>query len=184
MPRTRCLLDNVPARYAVQGLLKLAEGRDLTRGELFSLDLVSRAQTRPARLFIALPTANVLYRLVRLSRYADIVRFFLGRVEVVYPARYFARWARRLRGYGFTREDAAILALASFGTDKDAAILGLHVVATLDAPMINNWVIQRHVIQKRLVAMQADIPEPYRYTFLPQVLRPEQVTFVLRDDWL
>ena len=38
----RCLLDKVTARYALQGLLKLAEGQDVNDDELFTLDLFER----------------------------------------------------------------------------------------------------------------------------------------------
>jgi len=41
--RTRCLLDKVTARRILEGLLKLAEGRDLSDDELFALDLFYRA---------------------------------------------------------------------------------------------------------------------------------------------
>lgn len=114
----RCLLDKVTARYAVQGLLKLAEGRDLTEEELFTLDLLYRSQSQDFYLFIAPPTVNVARSLARLPRYSDVLHFFLSQVEVVLPARYFKRWSRRLRDYGFAREDAAILALATLTLTK------------------------------------------------------------------
>ena len=68
-----------------------------------------------------------------------LIRFFLARTEVAQSTRYFKRWARRLRDYGFTKEDAEVLALATFGTNQNADILGMHVVATFDQPMINQW---------------------------------------------
>jgi hypothetical protein len=171
----RCLLDKVTARYAVQGLLKLAEGRELTEEELFTLDLLARSQPPTTRLFIAPPSANVAHSLARLPRYSGVTHYFLERVEVVLPARYFKRWARRLRSYGFAREDAAILALATFGTDDTGTILGMDLVATYDRPMIRHWSGQQEAIQERLTAMQRDLPIPYDRAFLPQVLRPEQI---------
>jgi len=48
---------------------------------------------------------------------------FLKRVKVLYPGRYFKRWARRLRDRTFTREDAKVLALGTFGTDEAGQIL-------------------------------------------------------------
>lgn len=41
----RCLLDKVAARRVLEGLLKLAEARDLIEEELFALDLLGRAGT-------------------------------------------------------------------------------------------------------------------------------------------
>lgn len=171
----RCLLDKVTARYTVQGLLKLAEGRELSDEELFTLDLLARSQPPAARLFIAPPSANVTHSLARLPRYSGVTHYFLERVEVVLPSRYFKRWARRLRSYGFVREDAAILALATFGTDDAGAILGMDLVATYDQPMIQHWSGQREAIQERLTAMQRDLSAPYSHVLLPQVLRPEQI---------
>ncbi len=171
----RCLLDKTTARCAAQGLLRLAEGQQVSGDELFALDLLFRAQAESLCLFVVPATANFLYRLLELPRYAGVIRLFLERVKVALPARYFRRWARRLHGLGFTREDAAVLALATFGTDENATILGMHVVATLDRPMIQHWTVQQTAIQERLTAMLGDIPAPYCHASLPRVLRPEQI---------
>ncbi|MFQ5595916.1 MAG: hypothetical protein ACE5HA_17370 [Anaerolineae bacterium] len=171
----RCLLDKVTARRVMEGLLKLAEARNLTEEELFALDLYERANTEGIRLFIVPPTDNVLRRLESLPRYSAIIHLFRNRTEVVQPARYFKRWARRLRDHGFTREDAAVLALATFGTSKDAGVLGMHCVATLDQPMIRQWAAQKAAIRKRLATMQRNLPAPYRHASLPQVRRPEHI---------
>ncbi|MBN1874969.1 MAG: hypothetical protein JXA33_12120 [Anaerolineae bacterium] len=171
----RCLLDKVVARYILTGLLKSAKGEDITEEELFSLDLFARAPVGSLDLFIVLPSAQVLRRLLILPRYTAIVQYFQARVEIAFPTRYYKRWARRLRECNFSREDAAVLALATFGTDESGAILGMHFVATYDRPLQNNCYIQRDVIQNRLATMQRDIPAPYCETGLPQVLQPEQI---------
>ena len=51
--RTRCLLDKVTARRILEGLLKLAEGRDLSGEEWFAVDLFYRAGSHSIELFIA-----------------------------------------------------------------------------------------------------------------------------------
>jgi hypothetical protein len=171
----RCLLDKVTARLAVQGLLKLGEDQALTNEELFAFDLFLRASRSPHRLFIVPPTASVLSQFAEHARYSPIIHLFLARVEVIQPARYFKRWARRLRDLGFTREDAAVLALSTFGTDSAATILGIEIVATDDQAMTNNWMMRQTAVQIRLSAMQRHLPAPYQYARLPQVLRPEQI---------
>ena len=171
----RCLLDKVTTRYTVQGFLKLAEKRSLTPEEISALDLFSLAAPPTIRLFIVPPTASVLQKLAHLPQYSIIIQLALNRVEVVTPTRYFKRWARRLRDYGFAREDAAILALATFGTDKEGAILGMDYVATFDQPMINHWLVQQQAIQDHLTAMKSNLSAPYHKANLPQVLRPEQI---------
>ncbi len=170
-----CLLDKVTARYATQGLLKLAENRSLTVEEMFSLDLLSRAALEGIRLFISPSSANILKKLGVLPRYSTIINIFSDQTEIALPSRYFKRWARRLRDVGFTREDSSVLALASFGTDINAAILGMNFIATFDQPMINHWSVEQASIQKRFTAMKNEIPSPYCHASLPGVLRPEQI---------
>lgn len=172
---TRCLLDKVTTRRVMEGLLKLGEGRELSEEELFALDLFQRAKVQGIQLFVVPQTENVLRRLEALPRYSAVIHLFRSRTKVTVPARYFKRWARRLREHGFTREDAAVLALATFGTTSDANVLGMHFVATFDLSMINQWSMQNTAIHARLAAMQRDLPIPYRYAPLPQVLRPENI---------
>ncbi len=172
----RCLLDKVTARYIIQGLLKLAAGQNLTPEEIFALDLFSLANSQTVRLFIVPPTANVLQRLAQLPHYSALIQLFLNRVEVIGPTHYFKPWARRLSDYNFTNEDAAVLALATFATDKGGNILGMDCVATFDQPMINQWRIQQTAIQERLRAMKQNLPPPYHQANLPQVLHPEQIS--------
>lgn len=174
----RCLLDKVTARYIVQGLLKLAENRNLTREEIAALDLFSLAHPQEMRFFIVPQTASVLERLAQLPHYATIIQLFLGRVEVIVPARYFKRWTRRLRDYSFTKEDAAVLALGTFGTNEAKNILGVKIVATFDQPMINQWSVKQSAILKRLEAIRENVPAPYNQAELPQVLRPEQIDII------
>jgi len=157
----QCLLDKVVARRSLEGLLKLAEGRDLTEEELWALALLHRAKEQDIRLFVTGGTVNILRRLEALPRYSAVVAAFLRRTEEAQPTRYFKRWARRLRGFGFTREDAHILALASFGTDSSRNVLGVHFVATYDQPLINQWSLQQIKIGERLEAMRRDLQPSY-----------------------
>ncbi len=171
----RCLFDKVTARYALQGLLKLAEGQDVNEHELFTLDLLERAAPDQIDIFIAPSTANILKNIAELPEYDELIQLFLTQVNIAFPTRYFKRWARRLRDYNFTREDAAMLALASFGTNDSGTILGMHVLVTYDRPMARQWERQRPRIQKRFSAMTEGIAAPYNQAVLPEVLRSEQV---------
>lgn len=172
-PPMRCLLDKVAARFIVQGLTKVAEQHVPTVNESIALALFARAASSAYELFIAPPTANVLHHLTQYPHYAPIIRLFLQRVEVIQPTRYFKRWARRLRDYGFTREDGAMLALATFSTNQSRSIIGMNYLATFDQPMINQWNAQQDAISLRLQAMQRDLQPPYSYASLPRVLRPD-----------
>lgn len=173
----RCLLDKVTARHIMEGMLKLVEGRSGTSTdiELFALYFYQRASSSNITLFILPQTYTLLKRLNHLSRYSMIIRRFLAATQVSYPARYFKRWARRLQEYGFTKEDAEVLALATFGTTPNRDILGMHIVATSDQPMINQWGTYHGEIQKRLSNMQRNLEVPYCHVSLPIVERPELI---------
>jgi hypothetical protein len=171
----RCLFDKVTARYTLQGLLKLAEGQDINDEELFTLDLFERAVPDRIDLFIAPTTANILQKIAELSRYTDLVQLFLTRVNIAFSTRYFSRWARRLRDYEFTREDAAMLALASFGTNESGTILGMNILVTYDQPMMRHWNVQYAHIEERFFAMTSALPLPYNQAVLPKLLRSEQI---------
>lgn len=173
--QTRCLLDKVTARRILEGMLKLAEARDLTVDEVFALDLFERATDARLRLFVVPSTSNLLRQLRDLPRYSALIDLFLNRVETAVPTRYFKRWARRLQAYGFTPEDAHVLSLATFSTNEQLTSLGLHYVATFDRPMIQQWAASIDSIEAQLAAMRADLPEPYRRAGLPQVVRPQEV---------
>jgi hypothetical protein len=172
----RCLLDKVTARRILEGLLKLAEARELTDDEIFALDFFERAAHEGLRLFIVPPTHKVLRQLHDLPRYAALIEIFLTRVELASPTRYFKRWARRVQDYGFTPEDANVLALATFCTGQEGDFLGVHTVVTFDQPMMHHWELQRSAIQEHLTTMRKDLPEPYRSAALPHVLHPAQVS--------
>lgn len=174
----RCLLDKVTARHILEGMLKLVEGRSVTSTdtELFALHFYQRAHSNNITLFILPQTYNLLKRLNHLSRYVVIIRHFLAATQVSYPARYFKRWTRRLQEYGFTKEDAEVLALATFGTTPNGDILGMHIVATSDQPMINQWRTCHGEIQRRLLNMQRNLEAPYCHVSLPLVERPEFIT--------
>jgi len=109
----RCLLDKVTARHIMGGLVKLSEGRSTTDAESFALDLYNRTAPSGIALFILPQTERVLRYLERLPHYAPLILLFRSQTQVTYPTRYFKRWARRLRDYGFTREDAGVLAIGS-----------------------------------------------------------------------
>ena len=172
---TRCLLDKVVARRMVEGLLRVSEGDQLSIQELFAVDLLYRSTQRQIQLFITPASKHVLDLLQGMPRYSAVIRVFLSRTAETFPTRYFTRWSRRLREFGFTREDARVLALASFGSGEARDILGMHWVATYDQPMINLWTLEHAAIEKRLKAMCDQLPSPYSQVRLPRVTKPELI---------
>ena len=135
----RYLLDKVIVRYTLDGMLSLSLGKDLTDQQAAAIRLFQRPTTQPVDLFIAPASANILGRLQDIPRFAPFIQLFLRRTEIATPTRYFTRWSRRVREFGFTPEDARMLALGSFSTNQARDILGMHSFITYDHPLVNQW---------------------------------------------
>jgi hypothetical protein len=162
------LLDKSVARRIVEALYHLD---DLSPEEELVLGLWRQLQVERARLFIPVGALHILQRFEQLIE----VRTFLATVEPLESSRYLKRWARRLREYNFTREDALVLALATYGTDSEGDILGVEALITLDQPFLNNFQAHRAELQSRLAAMTNGLPEPYSNARLPVVRHPEEL---------
>jgi hypothetical protein len=119
-------------------------------------------------MFISEETANIMGRF---STWREI-RLLLGTVEIMYVGKYFKRWARRLHEYGFTREDAKVLGLATYGTDAAGEVLGVEIIVTFDRSLINNYEAQRPALERRLRTMTAQLSLPFRDAGLPEVMHP------------
>jgi len=162
------LLDKSVARRMIEALHHL---NVLSFEEEMVLDLWRQLETEKTRLFVPVAAMNILRRFAHLVE----VRTFLAAVEPLGSGRYLRRWAHRLREHGFTREDALILALATFGTDSAGTILGVDVLITLDRPFLNNFQAHQAKLQIRLLAMTRQLLMPYHRATLPLVLHPEQI---------
>lgn len=170
------LLDKNVARKAITGIAKAELGQSLTKEEADCLSLLLKAKRRNLRLFVSVEISNILRRFSEKPE----VQIFLASVEVMQAGRYFKRWARRLREYGFTREDAKILGLGTFGTDGAGNILGVQAIITFDRPFINNYKAHLASLEDRLKAMTGDLLPPFRDAALPSVTRPEEVLALVK----
>ena len=128
-------------------------------------------QAEGARLFIPIGAANILQRFAHFIE----VRAFLTTVETLGSGRYLKRWGRRLHQHGFTREDALVLALATYGTDSEGNVRGVDVLITLDRLFLNNFRNHRAKLRTRLSAMTRQLPMPYYHATLPTLLHPEKL---------
>ena len=167
-----CLFDKVMSRYVMQGLRKLSDLQIPTADEEIALKFFFNEANN--HIFYVVPaTKNTLTRMYPSSRYQSLINLFLNQVDVAYPLKYHKRWARRLRKYTFTREDASVLSLATFGSNHDVTKLGMKCILTFDNKMINNWELHYPTIGERLETMKRDLAEPYSNVTLPRVLRPD-----------
>jgi len=173
----RCLLDKNVARYAIAGL-RYGRLRLLSPLETDALSFWHTAEERGVALFISHVSFHVLQRLAGY----DEVRVLLDSVRVLSPTRYHARWSRRIRETaGLTREDAAMIALASFGSDQQGSILGTHLLITYDQPMINEYLDLLKKLERRLRAMTAQLPAPFHQATLPRMATPDEILLEWAD---
>lgn len=162
------LLDKNIARRIIEALYHVD---NLSIEEEMALNLWRQLQAEGARLFIPIGAANILHQLAHFIE----VRTFLTTVESLESGRYLKRWGRRLHQHGFTREDALVLALATYGTDSEGNVLGVNILITLDRPFLNNFRSHRTKLQTRLSAMTRQLPMPYHRAALPNMLHPEEL---------
>lgn len=120
---------------------------------------------------VGAPTPQAQHILERLAAREE-VRAVLDVVDVIHVGRYAARWARRLREQGFTREAATVLSLGTFGTDATGGILGVDAVLTLDLALISHFYRQQPTVARRLRAMTRQLAVPWRHASLPELWQP------------
>lgn len=167
----RYLLDKNVARYTIAGL-RYGHLRLLSPLETGALSLWRAAEEHGVMLFISRISFQVLQRL---SGY-DEVRIFLDLVSVLSPTRYHTRWARRIRETaGLTREDASLVALASFGSDQQGGILGTHRLITYDRSLINSYLNHLPTLTRRLRAMTTQLQAPFHQATLPHLATPDEI---------
>lgn len=163
----RYLLDKNVIRRLIKGLWL---GDRAGVEEQLALALWFKFRTAGHALYMSVETAHIL---AQLPAYREI-GFVSNTIEVLEAGRYFKRWAFRLREQGFTREDAKVLSLATFGTDPEGQILGVGTVVTFDGPLINHFRQQQGILRPRLTAMTENLAQPYASAALPDILHPAE----------
>jgi len=106
----------------------------------------------------------------------ELVGLITARIERFVPVRYQRRWARRLRqNFGFEREDAHQLALATFGINEQGTILGVDVFVTFDKRLTNRFYAHFPQIATKLRRMTAQLLLPYSLAILPELAIPHEI---------
>jgi hypothetical protein len=171
----RCLLDKNLIRYILTGLY-YGRLRPLTPLEVNALTLWRTAEKHGVALFISRYTFNVLQRL----RPYAVAQIVLDAMPVLSPTHYHTRWTRRVReSTGLTREDAAMVALASFGSNDAGDLLGVHWLATSDQPLCNGYRAAFALLERRFRAMTVQLPSPFCHAALPQLATPDELLTAL-----
>lgn len=164
------LFDKGVIRRVYERRARLAQGLQPTSLQLEAADVYDRISTLVQRLYITQPTASVLH--LRPLQYAAAI---LNETRVLRKGRYLRRWARRLRDFNFSREDALIIAHGSFGADVDSLFVGVDLIVTNDFKLVNNFRAQYTNIEDRFQRMISDLPDPYSSLELPKVITTADV---------
>jgi hypothetical protein len=162
----RYLLDKSVVRRCLKGLV----GGVVTDDVRQSLRVLTTYS--PDELFISLQTLHILRHIVKIPQ----THLIIARTSLLYPVKYTKRWAKRLRETTFSREDAYLLSLATFGTDhlQDGRILGVHGLITTDLRLQNHFLASQVQLENRLQRMTAHLAPPYDGARLPTVYTPNQ----------
>lgn len=166
-PGNSVLLDKNIARRVYENRVRLAQGDPPTLHQAEAANVYSHLRALNQRLHITQETYNVLQ--LRPPIYAARI---LAQTRALKKGRYLRRWARRLRDFVFSREDAVVLAYGSFGLDIDLQRLGVDTIITSDLKLVTNFKTRYIEIQKRFDQMVMNLPEPYHSLSLPVVLTP------------
>ena len=128
------------------------------------------------RFFISPELVNLLRLRVPLLAVEQIRPF----LQVLIPTKYQRRWARRLhQDFGFGREDAHLLSLATFGTDLSGETFGVDLFVTFDLKLLDRFSENFPVIQSRFVHMVSHLSDPYREAKLPEIVTPTEALALL-----
>jgi hypothetical protein len=159
-------------KNVIRGLIKgLWLGDQAGVAEQLALALWFRLRATGHALYMSVETAHIL---AQFPTYREI-GLVSNTIAVLETARYFKRWAHRLREQGFTREDAKVLSLATFGTDTEGQFLSVGAIVTFDRPLINHFRQQHGALHSRLVAMTENLAPPYAGARLPGVVHPAEL---------
>lgn len=169
-PPGSVLFDKGVIRRVYEGRVRLAAGATPTLLQVEAAGAYARAASLAGSLWITEQTANVLRlrpSVFALSILSDCGTFRKGR--------YLRRWARRLCDFGFSPEDAVVLAYGSFGVSADGAQVGADTVVTADLKLALRYENSFAEIERRFGDMVSALPGVYATLTLPRVLTTADV---------
>jgi hypothetical protein len=150
--------------------VRYVQGQTLTIEQQIARLLLSSRLS--GSLFVSSQTMNLFRSHVPLYVFNRITPL----LQLLLPVKYQRRFSRRLRHrFNFEREDANLLALATFGTDQPAGILGVDILVTFDKRFMERFAIHYPDIQNLLTRMTSHFALPYSSAELPELATPGEV---------
>jgi len=84
-----------------------------------------------------------------------------------------------LKEFGFSPEDAIVLAYGSFGVDVDSKMVGVDAIITTDIRLADHYQQRYAEIESRFRNIVRNLPEDYAGLALPQVVTTPAVLQLL-----
>src|SRR6185369_2806727 len=132
------LFDKGVIRRVYERRVRLALNRPPTVLQVEAANSYTYSATIANRLYITEQTSNILK--LRTPIFAARI---LADTRPLRKARYLRRWARRLTDFGFSPEDAIVLAYGSFGLDAESQTVGVDAIIATDIRLADRYT-QRH----------------------------------------
>lgn len=145
--------------------VRLALGKPPTVLQVEAANSYAYVATIANRLYITEQTSNILKRRTQI-----FAAPLLADTRPLKKARYLRRWARRLKEFAFSSEDAIILAYGSFGLDVESKTVGVDAIITTDIRLADHYSHGYTEIESRFNDMILNLPESYRRLRLPKVV--------------
>ncbi len=158
------LFDKGVIRRVYERRMRLALNLPPTVLQTEAANAYARFKALTSNLFITEQTFNILK--LRTPVFAAPL---LADAKPLLKGRYLRRWARRLRDFGFSPEDAIVIAYGSFGVSPDRTSVGVDVIVTTDIKMSARYGNNFDVIQSRFSDLVTNLSPAYAALRLPQV---------------
>lgn len=159
------LFDKGVIRRVYERRVRLALGEQPTLLQVEAANAYARIATITDRLYITEQTYNILK--LRTESFAAPI---LAETCALKKARYLRRWARRIKDFGFSPEDAIVLAYGSFGVHPKSPTVGVDAIITTDIGLAENYNRRYFAIEGRFRDMVLNLSEFYGALTLPQVV--------------
>jgi hypothetical protein len=162
---TSVLLDKGVIRRVYERRVRLVLSKPPTVLQVEAANSYADVATIANFVYITEQTANILKR-----RTEIFAAPLLAETRRLNKARYLRRWARRLTDFGFSSEDAIVLAYGTFGLDVSSKTVGVDAIITTDIRLAQHYERRHGEIENRFNDMIVNLPEHYSVLKLPQVL--------------
>lgn len=169
-PPSSILFDKGVIRRVYERRVRLLTGQPPTLLQVEASNAYARVLSLTNSLWITEQTANVLK-----LRTPAITGSLLADCRPFRKGRYLRRWARRLRDFGFSPEDAVVVAYGSLGVSRDSKQIGAETIITADLKLAKRFEINFGEIEQRFRDMVLALSDAYATLTLPRVLTTTDV---------